>query len=145
MVWNRRVFKNYPCNICNRYLYGFLCIEWNKKYGSGLDSVGLFTWSKLNADFFKVKFQSALPHIFEGMKGALGAAFGAMVVAEMMGASTGLGYIIVFSRNWFRMSDMFMAAIMIGLLYSLIYAVLSLIEDRLFRWRASGASSAVES
>lgn len=95
--------------------------------------------------FFKVKFQSALPHIFEGMKGALGAAFGAMVVAEMMGASTGLRYIIVFSRNWFRMSDMFMAAIMIGLLYSLIYAVLSLIEDRLFRWRASGASSAVES
>ncbi len=95
--------------------------------------------------FFKVKFQSALPHIFEGMKGALGAAFGAMVVAEMMGASTGLGYIIVFSKNWFKMSDMFMAAIVIGLLYSVIFAVMTVIENQLFKWRTSGISSAVES
>ncbi|MGN0411358.1 MAG: ABC transporter permease [Candidatus Fimousia sp.] len=95
--------------------------------------------------FFKVKFQSALPHIFEGMKGALGAAFGAMVVAEMMGASTGLGYIIVFSKNWFKMSDMFMAAIVIGLLYSAIFAVMTVIENQLFKWRTSGISSAVES
>ncbi|MDO4943397.1 MAG: ABC transporter permease [Lachnospiraceae bacterium] len=113
------------------------------------DSVLIRSASSLGAGpvqiFFKVKFQSALPHIFEGMKGALGAAFGAMVVAEMMGASTGLGYIIVFSKNWFKMSDMFMAAIVIGLLYSLIFAVLSLIESRLFRWKTSGANSAVES
>ena len=95
--------------------------------------------------FIKVKFQSALPHIFEGMKGALGAAFGAMVVAEMMGASTGLGYIIVFSKNWFKMSDMFMAAIVIGLLYSLIHAIMTTIENLLFKWRNNGMSSAVES
>ena len=95
--------------------------------------------------FIKVKFQSALPHIFEGMKGALGAAFGAMVVAEMMGASTGLGYIIVFSKNWFKMSDMFMAAIVIGLLYSVIHAIMTTIENLLFKWRSNGMSSAVES
>lgn len=95
--------------------------------------------------FFKVKFQSALPQIFEGMKGALGAAFGAMVVAEMMGASTGLGYIIVFSKNWFKMPDMFMAAIVIGLLYSVIHAILTAIGNFLFKWKTSGVNSAVES
>lgn len=103
-------------------------------------SLGATSWQM----FFNVKLQSALPHIFSGMKGALGAAFGAMVVAEMMGASTGLGYIIVFSKNWFKMPDMFMAAIVIGLMYSLIFAILTLIENILFKWKKDAASSAIE-
>lgn len=94
--------------------------------------------------FWLVKFQSAFPNIFIGMKGALGAAFGAMVVAEMMGASTGLGYIIVFSKNWFKMDDMIMAAVMIGLLYSVIFAILTVIENRLFRWKTLSKGKAVE-
>ncbi|MEY8353592.1 ABC transporter permease [Lachnospiraceae bacterium 54-53] len=94
--------------------------------------------------FWKVKFQSAFPGIFLGMKGALGAAFGAMVVAEMMGASTGLGYIIVFSKNWFKMNDMIMAAVLIGLLYSLFFAVLTVIESNLFRWKILSKGGAVE-
>ncbi|MDO5409579.1 MAG: ABC transporter permease [Lachnospiraceae bacterium] len=94
--------------------------------------------------FSAVKFQSAFPHIFAGAKGALGTAFGAMVVAEMMGASTGLGYIIVFSKNWFKMSDMVMAAIVIGLMYSVIFGILTLVENVLFKWKKDAAGSAVE-
>lgn len=94
--------------------------------------------------FWFVKFNSAFPNIFIGMKGALGTAFGAMVVAEMLGASTGLGYIIVFSKNWFRISDMMMAAMMIGLLYSLMFAIMSLIERRLFKWKLKVAANAIE-
>lgn len=94
--------------------------------------------------FTQVKFQSAFPNIFLGMKGALGTAFGAMVVAEMMGASTGLGYIIVFSKNWFKMDDMMMAAIVIGLLYSIMFAILSVIETKLFKWKSESTGSAVE-
>ncbi len=94
--------------------------------------------------FWHVKFQSAFPNIYLGIKSALGVAFGAMVVAEMMGAFTGLGYIIVFSKNWFKMSDMLMAAIMIGLLYSAIFGILTLIENLLFRWRKAASGSAIE-
>lgn len=94
--------------------------------------------------FLLVKLPSALPSIVLGMKAALGAAFGAMVVAEMMGASTGLGYIIVFSKNWFKMDDMILAAVLIGLLYSLLFAVLTVIENKLFRWRRLSKSGAVE-
>ena len=94
--------------------------------------------------FWSVKFQSAFPNIFIGLKGALGTAFGAMVVAEMMGASTGLGYIIVFSKNWFKMSDMVMAAIVIGLMYSAIFAILTILENILFRWKNASTASAVE-
>ncbi len=94
--------------------------------------------------FTRVKFQSAFPNIFLGMKGALGTAFGAMVVAEMMGASTGLGYIIVFSKNWFKMNDMMMAAIAIGLLYSLMFAILTVVESALFKWKKETTGGAVE-
>lgn len=94
--------------------------------------------------FWNVKFQSAFPNIFVGMKGALGTAFGAMVVAEMLGASTGLGYIIVFSKNWFRMADMMMAAMMIGLLYTVLFSIMSFIEKKLFKWKIKVAGNAIE-
>lgn len=94
--------------------------------------------------FWHVKFQSAFPNIFLGMKTSLGAAFGAMVVAEMMGASTGLGYIIVFSKNWFKMSDMMMAAMLIGLMYSAIFGILTIIENVLFKWKKEATGNAIE-
>lgn len=94
--------------------------------------------------FTKVIFKSALPHIFAGMKISLALTFSALVVAEMMGASTGLGYIIVNAKNWFKMADMFLAATLIGVEYTIFYAILGLIEKRLFRWKSAGASKAVE-
>lgn len=94
--------------------------------------------------FWNVKFKSAFPNVFVGMKGALGTAFGAMVVAEMLGASTGLGYIIVFSKNWFRMADMMLAAMLIGLLYTVMFAIMSFIEKKLFKWKIKVAGNAIE-
>ncbi|HJG07290.1 MAG TPA: ABC transporter permease [Megamonas hypermegale] len=94
--------------------------------------------------FTKVIFKSAMPHIFAGMKISLALTFSALVVAEMMGASEGLGYIIVNAKNWFKMADMFLAATLIGLEYTIFYGILTLIEKRLFRWKKVGMSKAVE-
>lgn len=94
--------------------------------------------------FTKVIFKSALPHIFAGMKISLALTFSALVVAEMMGASEGLGYIIVNAKNWFKMADMFLAATLIGLEYTIFYGILTLIEKRLFRWKRIGMGKAVE-
>lgn len=95
--------------------------------------------------FTKIIFNSALPNIFSGMKASLGLAFSSLVVAEMMGASSGLGFIIVDAKNWFKMSDMFLAAILIGIEYTLFYCILTAIEKVLFRWKTDGVNSAVES
>ncbi|HJF85721.1 ABC transporter permease [Megamonas hypermegale] len=94
--------------------------------------------------FTKVIFKSAMPHIFAGMKISLALTFSALVVAEMMGASEGLGYIIVNAKNWFKMADMFLAATLIGLEYTIFYGLLTLVEKRLFRWKKVGMSKAVE-
>lgn len=94
--------------------------------------------------FRKVILNSAMPHIFAGMKISLALTFSALVVAEMMGASSGLGYIIVNAKNWFKMSDMFLSATLIGLEYTLFYGLLTRVENHLFKWRKAGASNAVE-
>lgn len=94
--------------------------------------------------FIKVILNSAMPNIFAGMKACLGLGFSSLVVAEMMGASSGLGYIIVDAKNWFKMADMFLAAILIGILYTIFYSVLTIVESFLFKWKRDGISSAVE-
>ncbi|MFI3206830.1 MAG: ABC transporter permease [Clostridia bacterium] len=92
----------------------------------------------------KVILKSALPNIFTGMKVSLGLTFSALVVAELMGASTGLGYMIQNARNWFKLSDMFLAAALIGIEYSLMFAVIAGVEKRLFKWKKNGVMSAIE-
>ena len=103
-------------------------------------SLGATEWQV----FTKVILNSAMPHIFAGMKITLALTFSALVVAEMMVASSGLGYIIVNAKNWFKMADMFLAATLIGLEYTLFYGFLCLIEKRLFRWKAVASGKAVE-
>lgn len=95
--------------------------------------------------FSKVILNSAMPNIFTGMKACLGLGFSSLVVAEMMGASSGLGYIIVDAKNWFKMADMFLAAILIGILYTLFFCVLTILENILFKWKKDGITSAIES
>ena len=94
--------------------------------------------------FIRVILNSAMPHIFAGMKISLALTFSALVVAEMMGADSGLGYIIINAKNWFKMADMFLSATLIGLEYTIFYGIISLIEKRLFRWKHAGTDKAVE-
>ncbi len=94
--------------------------------------------------FRKITFKSALPNIMTGMKASLAFTFSALVVAEMMGASSGLGFIIIDSKNWFKMSDMFMAATLIGLEYTVFNGILTILENFLLKWKKDGISHAVE-
>lgn len=94
--------------------------------------------------FRRVVLKSALPNIFVGMRVSLALAFSALVVAEMIGADAGLGYLIIDSRNFFRMANMFLAATLIGIEYSLFSLLLGKIEARLFRWRKGGFAHALE-
>lgn len=88
--------------------------------------------------FARVLVPSALPYVLNGMKVCLGLTFSALIVAEMMGASTGLGYIIVNARNWFLVSDMFLSLALIALIYTIIKQIICLLEARLLKWKHSG-------
>ncbi|MDQ0207334.1 ABC transporter permease [Alkalicoccobacillus murimartini] len=94
-------------------------------------SLGATQWQV----FKRVILPSSLPPIFVGMRVTLAIAFSAMVVAEMIGSHSGLGYLIIDSRNFFQMDNMFLAAALIGVLYSIFALILGQIERRLFKWK----------
>ena len=84
--------------------------------------------------FKRITFKAAFPN----------PSFSGLVVAEMMGSDIGLGYIIVDSKNWFRVSDMFIAMFLIAAEYLVIYFLLSFLEKKLFKWKKTGISAVVE-
>lgn len=94
--------------------------------------------------FKKVILPSVLPNILAGCQISLGLAFSALVVSEMMGADFGLGYIIVDARNYFKLSNMYVAIIAIGIEYSLFSYGLKLINRKLLSWRKGGFADAIQ-
>ncbi|MBD0381377.1 ABC transporter permease [Paenibacillus sedimenti] len=94
--------------------------------------------------FTRVMIPSAIPNFIVGARVSLGLSFSALIVSEMMGAKSGLGYIIVDARNYFKISNMFVAIILIGLAYSLFSYLVKILERRVLAWRKGGMRDAVE-
>ena len=65
----------------------------------------------------RVLFPSALPKILVGLRIALGIAWLVVVAAEMVAVDSGLGYLVIDSRNSGKRYDLVVAAmLMIGLI-----------------------------
>jgi NitT/TauT family transport system permease protein len=65
----------------------------------------------------RVVFPAALPHILVGLRIALGVAWLVVVAAEMIAVNSGLGYLVIDSRNAGKRYDLVVAAILlIGLI-----------------------------
>ena len=67
----------------------------------------------------------------------LSAGFVVIVAAEFIAADVGLGYMINYARAFFRVSDMFVGALKIGLIGYSVNMALVAIERRIFNWRVS--------
>lgn len=93
-------------------------------------SLGANKWQIIK----NIYLRSAASYILFGMKTCLSNTFATLVVAEMMGSSEGLGFIIVNSRNWFLVSDMFLAIVLIIILYLSIKALLTCLEKKICYW-----------
>lgn len=96
------------------------------------------TYLKVAANFeikqpallFKVIFPAAFPHIANGLHLALGTAWIFLVSGEMIGAQSGLGYLIIDARNSLRLDHVLAGIIFIGLLGLLLDKAIHLFE----RW-----------
>jgi len=78
--------------------------------------------------FKKVLFPSALPSIVNGLHIAVGTAWVFLVAGEMIGAQSGLGYLIVDARNMLDLDDVLAGIIVIGLLGYLLNRLITLLE-----------------
>src|SRR2546430_4572391 len=81
----------------------------------------------------RVIFPAALPEILTGLRLALGIAWIVVVAAEMIAVNSGLGYLVIDSRNAGKRYDLVVAAM---LLIGLIGLALNLLVGRIERLRA---------
>jgi ABC-type nitrate/sulfonate/bicarbonate transport system permease component len=83
----------------------------------------------------KVVLPATLPFLFVGVRMGASRAIKGMVVAEMIFAVTGLGYLIVRNAASFRMDRVFVAVIAIALIGVTTTALIQTVERRVMRWR----------
>ena len=82
---------------------------------------------------FKVAIPTALPMIFTGLRLALGSAWVALVAAEMLAATKGLGYMIQMARLMGRPDVIIVGMLTIGFVGLLLNTILEKLQKRFVR------------
>lgn len=85
--------------------------------------------------FFKIALPGALPVMMEGVQMGQAIALLTIVAAEMMGAASGIGYLIWTSYKAFMIQEMFVGLIMISFFGYLFSVLLRILQSKLIPWR----------
>ncbi|MBW4048770.1 MAG: ABC transporter permease [Proteobacteria bacterium] len=88
--------------------------------------------------FRKVVLPSALPEIFTAMRVGIGVAWTCLVAAELIAASSGLGWLVQFAGQALQVSVVILGIIIIGLVGYGMELVIRKIENLVVPWRGQG-------
>lgn len=83
----------------------------------------------------KVILPSVLPYIFTGFRIGIGASWMSIVAAELVAATSGLGYMIAFYRELLRTDAIVVGMLTIGAIGFLMDYLSRRLEDHLLPWR----------
>ena len=73
--------------------------------------------------------------VFAGVRVALGNAWATLVAAEMLAASSGLGYMILMGRQFARPDLILLGIVIIGIIGVIFTAILSKVENKVLGWK----------
>lgn len=82
----------------------------------------------------RIVFPAAMPQIFAGMRTSLALAVIMMVLTEYWASTSGVGYVLLESKNLLRLGPMWAAILLIGLLGYLLNLLFGLLERRALAW-----------
>lgn len=85
--------------------------------------------------FWRIVLPGALPQIFTGLKVALALSWAVVVAAELVGAQSGLGFMISDAATLFRIPVVFIGVGLIGLIGLLLNLTLNLGESYVVHWK----------
>jgi NitT/TauT family transport system permease protein len=85
--------------------------------------------------FRTIVLPSCLPFVLAGLRLAIGRGLVGVVVAEMLGASAGIGYLIMVAGTTFQTDKLFVGVILIGGCGLVCHELLTGVERRLDQWR----------
>ena len=95
-----------------------------------------FGLSRLDT-FTKIIFPAAFPHIASGLHLAIGTAWVFIVAGEMVGAQSGLGFLVVDTRNNLRIDLLMATMLVIGLLGLMLDGIVVSLERLIYKkWGA---------
>ncbi|GAA0182788.1 ABC transporter permease [Clostridium sediminicola] len=83
----------------------------------------------------KIAIPTALPYIMTGVRVALGSAWIAIVAAELLGSTKGLGFMIQQSRGIFRTDIIIVGMIAIGICGAALTQILTIVEKKVVKGR----------
>jgi ABC-type nitrate/sulfonate/bicarbonate transport system permease component len=82
----------------------------------------------------RIVLPAALPQIVAGMRNSLSLAVIMMVLAEYFSSTSGVGYVLLVSKNTFQLAPMWAAILLIGLLGYVLNVLFLLAERRFLAW-----------
>ncbi|MER2030707.1 MAG: ABC transporter permease [Solibacillus sp.] len=85
----------------------------------------------------KLIIPSALPHILLGLRLSVGVSWLGLVVAEMMGSTQGIGFLINDARSMSIITTVFVGIIIFALLGKLSDFIVLTVEKRLLKWQSN--------
>ncbi|CAM3674058.1 ABC transporter permease [Erysipelothrix urinaevulpis] len=84
--------------------------------------------------FFTIVVPATLPDIFIGVRTAVGVAYTTLVSAEMVAATSGLGWMVIDASRYLKSDVMFVGIIIMGLTGILIDFLLKKLETKIVFW-----------
>lgn len=115
--------------------------------------VAILTWSgvaSVNRQFYdvartlgasnaflvlRVAIPAAMPQVFVGLFMGMGHAFATLVVAEMLGVKSGLGWYLSWAQGWASYPNMYGALLLMALLFSGLITLLFTLRARVLSWQ----------
>ncbi len=92
--------------------------------------------------FFRVVLPGTLPHIFTGFRLGVQVSFALLVAAELVGSTSGLGFLIQDARNYFRGDLVILGMAVIGALGFSITRLVEIAERWFLRWHSTSREGA---
>ena len=83
---------------------------------------------------FKVVLPSSVPAVISNMKVNIGLCLVGVVIGEFLAARSGLGYLIIYSSQVFKMNWLLMSIVLLCIMAMALYAVIGVVE-KLYRTR----------
>jgi len=100
-----------------------------------------FTANRLQV-FWKIEFPAAMPPFFAGLRIAATLSVIGVVVGELVGGNTGLGYLLTFGEGAGNTAMVFVAIILLTLIGIVLYAAIVAIENRVLHYLPARARKA---
>ena len=83
----------------------------------------------------KIVLPSSVPLILSIMKVNIGLCLVGVIIGEFIGARQGLGYLIIYSSQTFKLTTVLMAILVLCIIAMGLYSILNLIEKRYTKQR----------